>query len=179
MLYSIEHSTSRSRGIPLASFDLIGKFPRKPWGRFWLCQNLPDKNAKRRAKRGGFLIHSQTMSSSILAEKSKTFALEIIKLYQCLQWEKEFILSKQLLRSGTSIGANIREAISGQSKQDFYAKICIAFKEAHETSFWLELLAESTLTKTNIETCQALCTELIKMLASTKITTEQNLNYKK
>ena len=86
------------------------------------------------------------MQSSILVEKSKIFALEVIKLYQELQLRKEFVLSKQILRSGTSIGANIREATSGQSKQDFYAKICIAFKEAHETLYWLELLEESSLT---------------------------------
>lgn len=119
------------------------------------------------------------MQSSILVEKSKIFALEIIKFYQELQLSKEFVLSKQLLRSGTSIGANIREAVSGQSKQDFYAKVCIAFKEAHETLYWLELLEESSLSKIKTENLQTLCVELIKMLASTKLTTEQNLNYKK
>lgn len=119
------------------------------------------------------------MQSSILAEKSKIFALEVIKLYQALQTEKEFVISKQILRSGTSIGANIREAIAGQSKQDFYAKICIAFKEAYETEFWLELLEESSLTKINVSQLQSMCSELIKMLASTKLTTEKNLNYKK
>lgn len=137
-----------------------------------------DKRAKRRDKNGGFL-RNKIMQSSILAEKSKIFALEIIKFYQQLLTAKEFVLSKQILRSGTSIGANIREATSGQSKQDFYAKICIAFKEAHETAYWLELLEESSLVKIDTMNLQALCTELIKMLASTKLTTEQNMNYKK
>lgn len=119
------------------------------------------------------------MTENTLSLKSKTFALDIIFFYQALQKDKEFIISKQLLRSGTSIWANIREATSGQSKQDFYAKICISFKEAHETLYWLELLEESSLTHLDTKKLQLQCRELIKMLASTKLTTEQNLNYKK
>lgn len=119
------------------------------------------------------------MTDNSLLVKSKFFALEIILLYQELQATREFVISKQLLRSGTSVWANIREATSAQSKQDFYAKICISFKEAHETAYWLELLSESSLTTLDTSKLQAQCLELIKMLASTKITTEQNLNYKK
>ena len=81
---------------------------------------------------------------NVIVEKSKSFALRIIRLYRYLCGEKnEYILSKQLLRSGTSIGANVKEAIRGQSKADFYAKMNISLKEASETDYWLELLHES------------------------------------
>ena len=81
------------------------------------------------------------MADNAILEKSKAFAVRVIRLYQFLCNEKhEFILSKQMLRSGTSIGANVREAIRGQSKPDFYAKLNIALKEADETEYWLELL---------------------------------------
>ena len=81
---------------------------------------------------------------NVIVEKSKSFALRIIRLYRYLCGEKnEYILSKQLLRSGTSIGANVKEAIRGQSKADFYAKMNISPKEASETEYWLELLYES------------------------------------
>lgn len=81
---------------------------------------------------------------NIIVDKSKVFAVRIIRLYQYLQKEKaEYVLSKQLLRSGTSIGANIKEAIRGQSKADFAAKMSIALKEASETEYWLELLNET------------------------------------
>ena len=83
------------------------------------------------------------MNDSIIGEKSRAFALRVVKLYQFLCDEKhEYILSKQLLRSGTSIGANVREARRGQSKADFYAKLSIALKEADETEYWLDLLHE-------------------------------------
>ena len=81
---------------------------------------------------------------NIVAQKSKNFALRCIKLYKYLTNEqKEFVLSKQLLRSGTSIGANIKEAIRGQSKADFGAKMNIALKEASETEYWIDLLTAS------------------------------------
>ena len=72
------------------------------------------------------------MSQSIVREKSFAFALEIISLYKQLQSEKEFVLSKQMLRSGTSIGANIEEALAGQSRRDFLAKMSIVSKEARK-----------------------------------------------
>jgi four helix bundle protein len=76
--------------------------------------------------------------------KSYDFALRIIKVYKYLSQEKnEFVLSKQLLRSGTSIGANIEESIGGQSKADFFAKITIAYKEARESKYWIRLLRDS------------------------------------
>lgn len=86
------------------------------------------------------------MKESIVKDKSKDFALRIIKLYKFLTQttnNKEYILSKQVLRSGTSIGANIKEALRGQSRPDFRAKMSIALKEASETEYWLELLHES------------------------------------
>ena len=88
---------------------------------------------------------------SIIDKKSKVFALRIIKLYKQLkEVDKEFILSKQILRSGTSIGANARERKNSQSKADFINKLSIALKEADETQYWLELLYESEIIDENI-----------------------------
>lgn len=76
--------------------------------------------------------------------KSYTFSVRIIRLYQFLVTDKkEYVLSKQILRCGTSIGANIEEAIGGQSKRDFYAKLSIAYKEARETHYWIRLLSDT------------------------------------
>ena len=86
------------------------------------------------------------MKESIVKDKSKDFALRIIKLYKYLTTSavnKEYVLSKQVVRSGTSIGANIKEALRAQSRPDFRAKMNIALKEASETEYWLELLYES------------------------------------
>jgi len=83
-------------------------------------------------------------NENVIVEKSYEFAKRIVKLYIFLAREKnEFILSKQVLRSGTSIGANIEEAQAGQSKKDFIAKISISFKEARETRYWLRLLKDT------------------------------------
>ena len=90
------------------------------------------------------------MKKSILKDKSKAFALRVIRLYKYLcEEKKEYILSKQLLRSGTSIGANIAEAFYGQSEADFVSKLSIAQKETGETMYWLELLHESEYLKRN------------------------------
>jgi len=83
------------------------------------------------------------MEENLIVSKSKAFALRIIKVYKYLQGKKELVLSKQLLRSGTSIGANVAEAQFAQSKADFLSKYTIALKEASETRYWLELLTES------------------------------------
>ena len=81
------------------------------------------------------------MNENIVEQKSFAFAVRIVNLYKYLsQEQKEYTLSKQLLRSGTSIGANVAEAQRGQSKADFTAKMCIALKEANETDYWLRLL---------------------------------------
>lgn len=108
------------------------------------------------------------MRENVVLEKSKRFALRIVKLYIYLRDEKrEVILSKQLLRSGTSIGANIREAQRAQSEADFHAKLFISLKEADESAYWLELLHESDiLTKEQFESIYDDCNELIKLLVS-------------
>ncbi len=107
-------------------------------------------------------------TDNVVAIKSKAFALRIIKLYQYLSTEKrEFVLSKQLLRSGTSIGANVKEAIRGQSKADFVAKLCISLKEASETEYWLELLHESGYLKdSEFSSIYFDCVELLKLLTA-------------
>lgn len=81
---------------------------------------------------------------NVIQEKSYNFAIRIVKLSQYLIDEKkEFVLSKQVLRSGTSIGANVEEAIGGQSRKDFFAKLTIAYKEARESKYWLRLLRDT------------------------------------
>lgn len=108
------------------------------------------------------------MKENIIADKSKQFALRIIKLYRYLCDEKkEYILFKQLLRSGTSIGDNIREALRGQSKADFYAKLNISLKEASETEYWLELLHESSyIDENSFNSIYSDCQEILKLLVS-------------
>jgi len=83
------------------------------------------------------------MKDNIIQKKSYDFALKIIELYRKLVKGNEYILSKQILRSGTSIGANVEEAQAGQSRADFVSKISIASKEARETCYWLRLLRDS------------------------------------
>ena len=111
-------------------------------------------------------LKGYTVKDNIIVDKSKAFALRIIRMYQYLCSEKkEYVLSKQILRSGTSIGANVKEAIRGQSKPDFYAKMNIALKESSETEYWLELLHESNyLTDEQFEGIYSDCQELIKIL---------------
>ena len=113
---------------------------------------------------------------NIIVVKSKAFAIRIVKLSKFLNdSKKEFILSKQIIRSGTSIGANIKEAIRGQSKADFYAKMNIALKEASETEYWLEILNETDYIDNNLfESLYSDCQELIKILIS--ITKTQKCN---
>lgn len=107
-------------------------------------------------------------TDNVIVDKSKAFALRIIKLYKYLCSDKnEYILSKQLLRSGTSIGANVKEAIRGQSKADFVSKLNISLKEASETEYWLELLHESGyLSGEQFNSIYADCVELLKLLTA-------------
>ena len=113
-------------------------------------------------------------SESIIAAKAYSFALEIVKIYKLLSERKEYVLSKQLLRSGTSIGANINEAISGQSKRDFVYKLNISLKEARETNYWLNLLKDSEyINLVEYESLNKLCNEIIKMLTSIIMTTKE------
>jgi four helix bundle protein len=113
------------------------------------------------------------MSESIVRQKSFGFALEIISLYKQLSAEKEYVLSKQLLRSGTSIGANIEEAVAAQSRRDFLAKMSIASKEARETRYWLVLLQKSKLTKLDLKPAIVQVEELIRILTSIVKTTAE------
>jgi len=112
---------------------------------------------------------------NIALEKSYKFALRIIKLYQYLTVEKrEYVLSKQILRSGTSIGANIEEAVGGFSRKDFLAKISIAYKEARETKYWLRLLTDGGyLKKFFFDSIFGDCDELCRILAQTLITSQK------
>ena len=112
------------------------------------------------------------MKESILRDKSKVFAIRIIKLYKfLLEEKKEFVISKQILRCGTSIGANFAEAIYGVSEADFMNKLSIAQKEASETIYWLELLYETDfITKEQFDSMLANADELVRLLAASIIT---------
>jgi len=107
------------------------------------------------------------MAKSIIKEKSYDFALQIIKLCSQLREDKHLEISSQLLRSGTSIGANVEEALAGQSRKDFFAKMSIASKEARETNYWLRLIKDAGIFETQqsrklIESSE----ELVKILTS-------------
>lgn len=111
-------------------------------------------------------------------EKSKEFAIRIIRLYQYLNQEKkEHVLSKQVLRSGTSIGANLSEAQYAISKKDFLSKVHISLKEAAETSYWLELLYKTDyLSENEYNSMDKDCIEIIKLLTSIAKTISLDLN---
>ncbi len=111
---------------------------------------------------------------SIIQEKSFLFSLKIIELYKQLISDKEFVISKQLLKSATSIGANIEEALAGQSKKDFIHKMSIASKEARETKYWLRLLHESSLTSVQITPMLNEIDEIIKILTAIIKTSNKN-----
>lgn len=108
------------------------------------------------------------MRKSIVLEKAFKFAIKIIRLYRYLCIEKkEYVLSKQLLRSGTSIGANIKEGVNAYTKTEFKYKLSIALKEANESEYWIELLIASDILR--VEECKLVleeCRELCKMLSS-------------
>jgi len=106
------------------------------------------------------------MKESVLREKSYAFAIRIIRLSVYLQKEKqEYVLSKQMLRSGTSIGALVRESEYGQSKLDFIHKLSIALKEANETEYWLSLLSETDFIEKKIHaSISADLTEVLRIL---------------
>ncbi|MBE6748958.1 MAG: four helix bundle protein [Ruminococcaceae bacterium] len=112
-----------------------------------------------------------------IKDKSFRFAIRIVNLYKYLSTEKqEYVLSKQLLRSGTSIGANISEAQRGQSKPDFVSKMNIALKEANETEYWLRLLCETNyLDENQFKSLYKDIDEIISILMSICKTTNENL----
>ncbi len=110
---------------------------------------------------------------SIVKEKSFSFALAIIQLYQRLKRKNEIVLSKQLLRSATSIGANVEEALAGQSRKDFLSKMSIASKEARETCYWLQLMNASKFEGENYAPLLEKAQELKRMLTSIVKTTRE------
>jgi four helix bundle protein len=118
------------------------------------------------------------MKENIVKNKSFGFAVRIVKLYQYLcEQKKEFVLSKQLLRSGTSVGAMIREAEHAESKLDFKHKMAIAQKEINETIYWLELLKTTDyLTREQFESINADAAEVIKLITTIIKTTKANIN---
>ena len=113
---------------------------------------------------------------NVIADKSFELAVSIVKCYKLLiEQEKEFVLSKQLLRSGTSVGANIREAQHAQTTADFLHKLSIAQKECEETKYWLELLnATDYLSTSQLEPIYEQCIEVQKIVTKAIITTKQN-----
>lgn len=111
---------------------------------------------------------------NLIQSKSFDFSLMIIHLYMDLVAEKEYVISKQLLRSGTSIGANIEEALAGQSRKDFIHKLSISSKEARETKYWLRLLKESRLTNIDVDTHIFEIQQIVNILTSIIKTTQEN-----
>ena len=118
-------------------------------------------------------------NESVAMQKSKAFAIRIVKLYNYLCVEKkEFVLSKQLLRAGTSIGANLAEARCAISKKEFLTKVGISFKECSETAYWLELLHDTEyITSQQYDSMYRDCNELYKILSSTVATLHEKLKH--
>lgn len=119
---------------------------------------------------------SNKMTDSITRQKSEAFAIRIVRLYRHLtETEKEYVLSKQMLRAGTSIGANIAEATFAMSRNDFLAKMYIALKECAETAYWLRLLHRTKfLSDKEYGSIAADCSELLKLLSSITKTVRLN-----
>ncbi len=112
---------------------------------------------------------------NVIQEKTYAFALSIVKFAKKLAQEKEFVMSQQILKSGTSIGANVEEALQAQSKKDFISKLSIALKESHETDYWLRLLKDAQITaeastdalRTDLHAIINILTAIIKTSRST------------
>ena len=115
------------------------------------------------------------VNNNILADKTMAFAIRIVNCYRYLADKKEMVMSKQLLRSGTSIGANVHEGIYAQSRADFISKLTIALKEASESSYWLTLLMKTEyLDKTIYRSMKTDLDEIIRIIVSTIKTTRKN-----
>jgi four helix bundle protein len=112
------------------------------------------------------------MKENIILDKSYKFSIDIVLLYKNLtKVRKEFVLSKQILRSGTSIGANVEEAVGGYSRKEFLNKMTIAYKEARETLFWLRLLTDTNFIEVNQSIdLQNKCKEIIRILTKIQLT---------
>lgn len=115
------------------------------------------------------------MKDNIVREKAFQFALNSIELYKLLTAKNEYVLSKQFLRSATSIGANIEEATAAYSKKDFVAKLSISSKEARESLYWLKLIEASNYINFDFANIKNEADELIKLLTAIVKTTQQNL----
>ena len=117
-----------------------------------------------------WIFNGRAMKDNIILDKSFEFAIRVVKLYKHLcDDKKEYVLSKQLLRSGTSIGANINEAQAGQSKADFIAKMAISSKEARESKYWIDLLIKTDYLNKDDKHVQTLVNdidEIVKLLTS-------------
>lgn len=118
-------------------------------------------------------MNNNQPAKNIILDKSFAFSLNSIELYKILSKNNEFILSKQFLRSATSIGANVEESTAAQSRKDFISKITIASKEARETRYWLKLLNKSQIVKHNYEPFLKDIDEIIKILTAIVKTTEK------
>ena len=116
------------------------------------------------------------MKENLIQQKSFEFSLSIIELYKKLIAKKEYVISKQLLRSATSIGSNIEEAIGAQSRKDFLHKMSIASKEARETKYWLKLLNESKLVEQNYSKYLEEIDNIINILTKIVKSTSQSIN---
>ncbi len=115
------------------------------------------------------------MKENLIKDKSFDFALKIIDLYRQMIANNEYVLSKQVLRSGTSIGANIEEASAAQSKKDFTNKMAISSKEARETKYWLRLIQRSQIVKCDVEIYIKEIDDIIKILTSIVKTSKEKL----
>lgn len=113
---------------------------------------------------------------NLIQKKSFDFSLLIIELYIKLQKEREYVISKQILRSGTSIDANVEEAIAAQSRKDFIHKLSVSSKEARETKYWLRLLQKSDLTKIDVSTHLHEIQQIVNILTSIIKTTQEKSN---
>jgi four helix bundle protein len=115
-------------------------------------------------------------TENVVADKSYQFSLRIVKLYQYLRKNNEYELSKQVLRSGTSISSNVEEAIGAMSKKDFLSKISISYRETRETKLWLRLLRDSKfLSEHESESLLKDCEELLRIIGSIQKTTKLHL----
>ena len=114
------------------------------------------------------------MKTNVIQSRSYQFALAVIKLFKQLTQDKEYIISRQLVRSATSIGANVEEALAAQSRKDFISKMNIALKEARETRYWLSLLNDSHYFDIDLDSYLQQIEEIIKILTSIVKSSKEN-----
>lgn len=115
------------------------------------------------------------MGKNVIREKSYEFAKETVRISKILRSEKEFVLSNQFLRCGTSVAANVREGVSAQSTKDFISKLEISLKEARESEFWIELMQDTgILDSSSLKFAGSLCDEVISLLVCIIVTTKRN-----